>query len=78
MAKHKNFTVATKVNVYFCDPQSPWQRGTNETTNGLLRQYFPRKTYLCGYSQEDLNKPVLHRPVEAARLCGSTAAVIVA
>ena len=46
MAKHKSFTVATKVNVYFCDPQSPWQRGTNENTNGLLRQYFPRKADL--------------------------------
>ncbi len=43
MAKHKIVTVATKVNVYFCDPQSPWQRGTNENTNGLLRQYFPQK-----------------------------------
>ena len=41
MAKHKSFTVDTKVKVYFCDPQSPWQRGTNENTNGLLRQYFP-------------------------------------
>ena len=59
MAKHKSFTVATKVNVYFCDPQSPWQRGTNENTNGLLRQYFPRKTNLSGYSQADLDKVAL-------------------
>jgi len=43
MAKHKSFTVATDVKVYFCDPQSPWQRGSNENTNGLLRQYFRRK-----------------------------------
>jgi len=43
MAKHKDFTVAMDVQVYFCDPQSPWQRGTNENTNLLLRQYFPRK-----------------------------------
>ena len=59
MAKHKSFTVATKVKVYFCDPQSPWQRGTNENTNGLLRQYFPKKTDLSGYSQADLNKVAL-------------------
>jgi IS30 family transposase len=43
MAKHKEFTVVTKVKVYFCDPQSPWQRGTNENTNLLLRQYFPEE-----------------------------------
>ncbi len=59
MAKHKSFTVDTKVKVYFCDPQSPWQRGTNENTNGLLRQYFPRKTDLSGYSQADLDKVAL-------------------
>ena len=56
MAKHKTFTVATKVDVYFCDPQSPWQRGTNENTNGLLRQYFPRKTDLAGYSRPTSTK----------------------
>src|SRR6202044_1035745 len=59
MAKHKDFTVATDVKVYFCDPQSPWQRGSNENTNGLLRQYFPKKTDLSDYSQSDLNKVAL-------------------
>ncbi len=56
MAAHKSFSVATDVKVFFCDPQSPWQRGTNENTNGLLRQYFPKGTGLSGYSQLDLNK----------------------
>lgn len=56
MAQHKRFSIATKVQVYFCDPKSPWQRGTNENTNRLLRQYFPEGTDLAGYTQHDLNE----------------------
>lgn len=56
MAAHKSFTVATDVQVYFCDPQSPWQRGTNENTTRLLRQYFPYGTDLAVHSQAALNR----------------------
>ena len=59
MARHQDFTVATDVQVYFCDPQSPWQRGTNENTNLLLRQYFPRGTNLSVYSQAQLDRVAL-------------------
>jgi IS30 family transposase len=55
MAQHADFTVATGVDVYFCDPQSPWQRGSNENTNGLLRQYFPKGKPIDGFSQVQLN-----------------------
>ena len=55
MADHKKFTIATDVAVYFCDPKSPWQRGTSENTNRLLRQYLPGEADLSGYNQHDLD-----------------------
>ncbi len=54
MAEHRSFSVATDIDVFFCDPGSPWQRGSNENTNGLLRQYFPKGTDLYQHSVEDL------------------------
>ncbi len=59
MARHKAFSIATDVDVYFCDPRSPWQRGTNENTNRLLRQYLPKQSDLSEHSQAELNKIAL-------------------
>ena len=56
MAEHRRFSVETGVAVYFCDPRSPWQRGSNENTNGLLRQYFPKGKSLAGVTQERLDE----------------------
>ena len=55
MHAHKKFTLATDIQVYFCDPQNPWQRGSNENTNGLLRQYMPKGMDISGFSQLQLN-----------------------
>jgi IS30 family transposase len=59
LACHKKLSLTTNLKIYFCDPRSPWQRGTNENTNRLLRQYFPKKTDLSMYSQEYLDQVAL-------------------
>ena len=60
LVSHQKFKVATDIEVYFCDPSSPWQRGTNENTNGVLRQYFPKGSCLSHYSQEELDEVANH------------------
>jgi hypothetical protein len=71
MAKQKTFTVATNVEVYICDPHSPWQRGTNENTNQLLQQYLPKKAHLSGYAQSELDKVALRLNQRPRKALGS-------
>ncbi len=78
MARHQSFTMATNLQVYFCDPRSPWQRGSNENTNGLLRQYFPKGTDMSRYGAMEIGA-VAHtlntRPRKALRWITPTEAL---
>ena len=72
LSDHQRFSLATDIDVYFCDPQSPWQRGSNENTNGLLRQYFPKRSDLSVHSQRHLNNVACElndRPRKTSGFC---------
>lgn len=70
LARHKELSIATDLKIYFCDPQSPWQRGSNENTNRLLRQYFPKGTNLSGFTQADLNEVALQLNTRPRKILG--------
>ena len=79
MARHHEFSAATSMPVYFCEPRSPWQRGTNENTNGLLRQYFPKGTDLSVHTPEDLQRvanELNERPRKALGWRSPTAVIV--